>query len=302
VTTRQPLAQHPGHGPEPGFQCVVPGQPGGGEQAGDLVEDAEVLGDRAAVRIEVDQRRVGPAAGELGGDRRRDRRTPRGSGRSPDRDDPADSDRRECVAGVLVLGYAGAQVTVGLHQVRDGTGVVGRREGGDADPGGAGPRRLRGTSADDADHPHLMTSEQISRGPVEPRRVERDHGGVGLAGAARRQQVVDVDTAPQHDHPRPAAEHLEQRELPCGSGGDHQDDDHAQPLPTTVSAGWSTEASIRKNVWASAPVIARTSIRSLPVPSSWSTGGASSTWTPETTGRPVHTGEPWQPAREDGRR
>ena len=51
------------HRAEPLVEHAARGQPGRGEQAGDLVEDAELLGDRAAVGVGVDEERREPAAG-----------------------------------------------------------------------------------------------------------------------------------------------------------------------------------------------------------------------------------------------
>jgi hypothetical protein len=71
--------------------------------------------------------------------------------------------------------------------------------------------------------------QQVDGRGVEPGRVERDHGGVGLTGAAGGEQLVDVDAAFEHDHPGPRLDQLEHRRLPRGTRGDHQDDEHVSP-------------------------------------------------------------------------
>ena len=175
-------------------------------------------------------------------------------------------------------------------------------QGVDADPGGPGTGRVGAPATGDGHDAHLVPVEQVDRGLVEPRGVERDQRGVRLAGAAGGEQVVDVDAALEHDEPGTPGDQLEHRRLPRGAGGDDEDDDHGQPRPTTVSDGSSVEASSRKNRWASGSRTPSTSIRPPSAPNAWSAGGASSTVTPASTGRPLHTGVPAQPLRVAGRR
>ena len=58
------------HGREPFVDRPARDQPGGREQSRDLVEDAELLGDRAAVGVGVEEHGREPAAGQLGGEGR----------------------------------------------------------------------------------------------------------------------------------------------------------------------------------------------------------------------------------------
>ena len=76
----------------------------GGEDPRDLVEDAELLGHRPAVGVEVGQHHVDLAAGDLPGQVGGDGRTPRGTGRSPDHDHPAGVARRCSGRGRLEAG------------------------------------------------------------------------------------------------------------------------------------------------------------------------------------------------------
>ena len=71
----------------------------------------------------------------------------------------------------------------------------------------SGPRGF--AAARHRDDAYLVPVEQVDRRRVEPGRIEGDHRGVGLAGAAGREQLVDVDAALEHDHPGPRVDQLE---------------------------------------------------------------------------------------------
>ena len=71
----QPVVEGALHRPEPLRQLSGRGNSGGRQQPGDLVDDAELLSHRAAVRVGVDQDRAVGAA-ELGGEADGHRRTP----------------------------------------------------------------------------------------------------------------------------------------------------------------------------------------------------------------------------------
>ena len=94
----QVLADRRLHRSEPRLEHPARGEPGRGEQAGDLVEDAELLGHGAAVGVGVHQGRTAAASGQLGRNGHRHRRAPRGSCRSH-RDHPAAAERRWRLVG-----------------------------------------------------------------------------------------------------------------------------------------------------------------------------------------------------------
>ena len=288
--------------PKRASRSPVAGQPGGAEQARHLVEDPELLGDRAGVGVGVHQGRGQPAPGQ---DRRqpgRDQGPARRTGRAPHGDHPS---RRRTPGDLDVERVVGGDddlLVVGLEQVEDPRQLLVAGQGVDTDAGGAGTGRVRAPAAGDGDHAHLVPVEQVDRALVEARSVERHQRGIGLAGAAGREQVVDVDAALEDHQPGTTGDQLQHRRLPRGAGGDDEDDDHRQPRPTTVSDGSSVVASSRKNRWASGSRTPRTSIRPPSEPNAWSGGGASSTVTPARTGRPLQTGVPVHPLRVDGRR
>ena len=84
--------------------------------------------------------------------------------------------------------------------------------------------------AADRDDAHLVPVEHLHGRLVETGRIERDHGRVGLAGAAGGEQLVDVDAPLEHHHPAAGSDQLQHRRLPRRSGGHHQDDDHVRRL------------------------------------------------------------------------
>ena len=103
------------------------------------------------------------------------------------------------------------------------------RQGVDTDAGGTGTGGIGAPATGDGHHTHLVPVEQVDRAPVEPRSVERDQRRIRLAGAAGREQVVDVDTALEDHQPGTTGDQLEHGRLPRGAGGDDEDDDHVSP-------------------------------------------------------------------------
>ena len=99
-------------------------------------------------------------------------------------------------------------------------------DGRDAEPGGPQAVLVGGAGGHHGQRSHLEPPQVVDRGLVEARRLERDHGGVGLARGGRREQVGDVDAAAQHDHARLALEQAQHRGLPGRTRRQDQDDDH----------------------------------------------------------------------------
>jgi hypothetical protein len=104
----------------------------------------------------------------------------------------------------------------------------------DADP--AGPDRA-GLVADDGERTDAVPHEVVDGREVEPRCLDRDHRGVGLAGRRRGEQVVDVDAALEDDEVSTVTEQAESPGLPRRAGREQQDDLH--PRRTTVRLGAS---------------------------------------------------------------
>ena len=232
---------------EPLRQLARGGQPGGGEQPGDLVEDAELLGDGAAVGVGVDQHRAQPPPGQLGGEADGHGGAPGRAGRAPDRDHPPAGRRRRRPAarsapvGAGASGASGWRRLVGRgHGVGQRVEVRRRRATGRPIRDAAQPRRPSaaapaGTTATGRTSWRRRWSMAARS---RPGRVEAEHRDVGLAGAGRGQQVVDVDAALEH-HDRPGASPSSRSaaRLPRRAGGDDRTTTTAQPRRTTVSDG-----------------------------------------------------------------
>ena len=296
----EPVAEGALHGAEPGLERTVGRQPGGREQPRGLVEDTEVLGHRAAVRVRVDQRRAASAAGEHRGQRRRHRRASGRAGGTPDRDDPPGVVRLGRQVGVVGrLGLEGRPVHLGLEQIGQPLEVVGTDEYLDTDPRGAGAAGL-GVDTH-RHHTDLMTMEHVDRGRVQARRVEGDDGSVGLTRAAGREELVDVDAPLEHDHPAAGADQLQDRRLPRPlrrprpgrrSRSAPADDGERG----VVGRGEQPEEPLRLATGHAQDEHPRCRRSRTPRPPA----GASSTVTPARTGWPSHTEEAWHAGASRG--
>ncbi len=231
-TEAEPLLELPGRG-----------QPGGGEQAGDLVEDPELLGHRPAVRVGVDEDRAALPAGDLGGQAGRDGGAAGRAGRSPHRDHPPGGrggagyggPRRAHGRRAERRPDGGGRRVVGRDRVRQRVQVVVGDDRPDADPGGPQPTAVQGRAAvRDRDRPDAVPAEVVDGGPVQAGRVEPEHRDVRLTGGGGGQQVVDVDAALEHDDAGVVAEHPERVGLPGRSRGHDQDE---RPVGHRVSPG-----------------------------------------------------------------
>ena len=208
------------------------GQPGGREQPGDLVEDPELLGDGTAVGVGVDQRRPASASRQLGGQPHGEGGAARGSRGTPDRQDPPARPSGRC--GSLPRPGSSAprrrrcrRRLVGQDRVGQGgqLGLGDRRA--DPDPGGPQPGGVQpGAVGDDRHRSHRVLAQQVDGRLVEAVGVDPEDRDVGLTGAGRGQQVVEVDTALEHDDAPPLREQGQGGRLPRGAGGDDEDDDH----------------------------------------------------------------------------
>ena len=153
---------------------------------------------------------------------------------------------------------------------------VGHR-GAHPDAGGAHGRLLAG-ARDDGDRAHAVGPQVVDRREVEARRLQRHHGGVGLAGGRAGQQVVDVDAALEHDEVAATAQDAQGLGLPARAGGEQED--HLHPRLTTVRLGASYRARRAKKAGASASATASTSWRLPLVPNDDASSGASTTVAP----------------------
>ena len=234
VGARQP-GEHPqvlvdlaGEAAEPvGVELTGVGRTRGGQQPGDLVEHAEVLGDRAAVGVDVEQERVPPQPGHRGGEPDRHRGPTGCTGRSPHRDHPATT-----CGDVLVGGRCLARVRGGR---RDRTGsrhdpreVLDPGDGEhvlDAEP--AQPVRLpvpEVVGVRDRDDPQAAPEQGADAVRVEAHEAGRHHRDGGQPGAGGGEQVREVDAAlGQHDARAAPLEPVQGVGLPGGSGRRDQD-------------------------------------------------------------------------------
>ncbi len=83
-----------------------------------------------------------------------------------------------------------------------------------------------GAVRDDGHRSHRVLAQQVDSRLVEAVGVDAEDRDVGLTGAGRRQQVIEVDTALEHDDPLPLPEQAQGGRLPGGAGGGDENDDH----------------------------------------------------------------------------
>ena len=103
------------------------------------------------------------------------------------------------------------RLVIGLEQVEDAGQIALVRQAVDPDPCGTCPGRVGAPATGNGDDAHLVAMEEFHGGRVEARCVEGDQGGVGLAGAADREQVVDVDAALEDHQPGTPGDQLQHR-------------------------------------------------------------------------------------------
>ncbi len=214
-------------------QGALVGQAGGCGKARRLVEQAQHLGDDPAVDVGVDEQRPTAETGQLAGEVDGDGRAPRGTGGSPDGDHltgPERARRARLVGGAgrqrcSRVGVGDASRRGGLlggadrqhHRVGQllGRGVR-RQHVGDAE-GPQAPLGLvvaRWRQPDDRDP---GDGEPGERRPVEAPQVGRQQDRAGLAGRGGREQVREVDAAPDDgDAEVVALERDDQLGLPDG--------------------------------------------------------------------------------------
>jgi len=115
----------------------------------------------------------------------------------------------------------------GQDRVRQG-GQLGLRDGrANPDPGGTQAGRVQvGAVGNDGHRSHRVLAQQVDSRLVETVGVDAEDRDVGLTGAGRGQQVVEVDTALEHDDALPFCQQGQGGRLPRGAGGDDEDDDH----------------------------------------------------------------------------
>ena len=236
------------HRREPLRELPAPRQPGRGEQAGHLVEDAELLGD---ARRRTGRRRRARARAAAGRARRRAPAAtvvrpgaPAGPQTATTR--PAADAALGRRGGPRGRRLVGRRTPVGgrlgrRHRVGQRVEVVVGDERSDADPGGPQPAAVEGGAAgDDRDRPDAVPAQVVDGGAVEAR-ARRGRRTATSAWPARGggEQVVDVDAALEHDDARVRRRAAASAaRLPGRAGGDDQDDDRsaiAQPRRTTVS-------------------------------------------------------------------
>ena len=196
------------------------------EQAGHLVEDAELLGDRAAVGVDVDQdacgARAGPApAARLVATVVRPGRRP---GPRPRRPGPAAGAARRRLGG---SGSASRTTRVGGRPRRRP-----RRRAASSSSSSATtarmpirvarsrPRRGRRRRRARRDRAHARARRRWSTAAgSRPGASRATHGDVGLAGGGGREQVVDVDAALEDHDAGVLVEQAERRRLPGRARG-----------------------------------------------------------------------------------
>ena len=167
-----------------------------------------------AVGVGVDQRRAQTAAGEGRRERGRDGGAARGAGRAPDHDHPPGADGAGTASVRQVVGQVvdrDDRLVVVLEEVEHARQVALVGQGVDPDAGRPSTCRVRAPATGDRHDPDLVAVEQVDGGRVEAGRVEGDQRGVGLAGTARGEQVVDVDAALEHHEPGPSGDQLQDR-------------------------------------------------------------------------------------------
>ena len=192
----------------------------------------ELLGDGAAVGVQVGEHHRRLAPGELPRQVGRDRRTPGGAGRPPHGHEAPGLGRGHVVDLEVVDRHVVAHAGVG--DVLDGGDHPGQRrqlppadQGRDAQASGvlAGVEVL-GERRGHGDRAHGMAAQVGDARRVEARGVEGDDGDVGLAARDGREQVVDVDAALEDHHARVGLEVGQRRRLPRLARREQQHADH----------------------------------------------------------------------------
>ena len=211
--------------------CPVADQPGrrrAGPETSSTI--AELLGDRAAVGVGVDEDGA-PAAGRARPPGRPPASYGPGAPAGPHTaDHPARArGRRRRLVGEVARATVGSgsspAATTSPSCVSSSSATRARtpiRVARSAAASRSGP--AGGTATGRTPWPRRWSTASRSR----PGRVERHHGHVGLARGGGREQVADVDAALEDDHVGAVGEPGQGRRLPGRTGGQHQHDDHGQ--------------------------------------------------------------------------
>ena len=181
------------------------GEPGRRQQPGHLVEDAEHLGHAAAVGVDVDQ----------GGARVLARQAARAVATVVRPGAPAGPHTARTRPGTRGGARVGARRRLGLGlgaMIVSGSAARSSSapDRADADAGRS-DACLRQLAGRDRDGPDPARPQPVDGGEVEARRLEGDHGGVGLPGRGGGEEVVDVDAALEDHQVAATAEQAERR-------------------------------------------------------------------------------------------